>query len=90
VHSSWGQELGEFDTATWSEAKTGYGYFRVKRTDLQVVLLERAQTEGIQIHYGKRIISIQANDDGETITFSDGTGDSADLLLGCDGIHSSV
>ena len=77
--------------AFWSEAKTGYGYFRVMRTDLQNVLLQKAQKEGIQIRYGKQIVSIQAKDDeGETVRFSDGTADTADLILGCDGIHSSV
>jgi 2-polyprenyl-6-methoxyphenol hydroxylase-like FAD-dependent oxidoreductase len=91
LHSSRGAELGELDLAAWSEAKTGYGYLRVKRSDLQDVLLAKAAEEGIQVQYGMRIVSIEASDkQGEIVTFSDGTIDTADLLLGCDVIHSAV
>lgn len=90
LYSSQGKELGEIELGAWSTAKTGYGYMRVKRTDLQDVLVDSVQKEGIQIHYGKVLSAVEENESGVTVTFSDGTTDTADLLLGCDGIHSSV
>lgn len=72
--------------------KIGFGYMRTKRSDLISVLLNAAQKEDIPIHYEKSIVSIddQNNDDYVTAVFSDKTRDTADILLGCDGIHSTV
>ena len=63
---------------------------RVRRTDLQTVLLDKARQLGIPVHFDKRIVAIEERDDGIELAFSDGTRDMAQLLLGCDGIHSSV
>jgi 2-polyprenyl-6-methoxyphenol hydroxylase-like FAD-dependent oxidoreductase len=90
LHSSRGNELGEIDMSSWSEEKTGFGYLRIKRADLIDVLVDATQEKGIPIHYGKRMVAIEENDHGITVTFSDGTNDIGDLLLGCDGIHSRV
>jgi 2-polyprenyl-6-methoxyphenol hydroxylase-like FAD-dependent oxidoreductase len=90
LHSSHGTDLGEIDMVSWSEEKTGFGYLRIKRTDLIDVLTDATQKRGIPIHYGKRMSAIEENAQGVTVTFSDGTVDTGDLLLGCDGIHSKV
>lgn len=66
------------------------GYLRIKRIDLLDVLLEAAEEAKISIYYNKRIVRIEEEKDKVTATFSDGTTDAADILLGCDGIHSSV
>ncbi|KAJ5684588.1 uncharacterized protein N7477_000933 [Penicillium maclennaniae] len=52
----------------------------------------RAGTQKYQIpiHYDKKITSIDHRGDSVTVQFSDGTSDTASLLLGCDGIHSAV
>lgn len=89
VYSSNGDILGAVDVS-WGEQKTGYGGIRVKREDLQDVLLEATRKEQIPIHDAKQMVSIQEDDHGVTVTFSDGTMETADLLLGRDGIHSSV
>lgn len=90
VHSSNGTDLGEIDLASWSERKTGFGLMRIKRTDLLDVLLEATEKAGITIHYDKRLVAVEESAEGVSVTFSDGSTDTADLLLGCDGIHSSV
>ncbi|KIN05152.1 hypothetical protein OIDMADRAFT_39531 [Oidiodendron maius Zn] len=90
AYSSKGIELGEIDLWYWAREKTGYGFMRVMRTDLQNMMLDAVLKEGIQIHYGKKMVSVEENDSEVIATFSDGTKDTADLLLGCDGIHSSV
>lgn len=78
------------DLATWSKDKTGFGYVRIKRGDLMEVLLEAAEAANIEIHYGKRITSIEEKGDQVTARFEDGTDDTGDILIGCDGIHSKV
>jgi 2-polyprenyl-6-methoxyphenol hydroxylase-like FAD-dependent oxidoreductase len=83
--------LGEFDIGSWSEEKTGYSVMRVRRSDLQDVLLDAVREEGIQVHYSRQVVRIEEKDDGGiAATFSDGAIETADLLLGCDGIHSTV
>ena len=63
---------------------------RIKRTDLLGVLLDAVHEAGIALRYDKRITSITDGDGRVEVKFSDGTTDTADLLLGCDGIHSAV
>jgi 2-polyprenyl-6-methoxyphenol hydroxylase-like FAD-dependent oxidoreductase len=76
--------------AAWVKQETGYGVMRIKRTDLVNVLHKEAEEKGIFVQFGKKITSIAESDEAVTVTFADGTTDTADLLLGCDGIHSSV
>jgi 2-polyprenyl-6-methoxyphenol hydroxylase-like FAD-dependent oxidoreductase len=74
----------------WAKEQTGFGYIRIKRTDLVEVLLEAIHEAQIPVHYNKRITAVVDTGDGVKVTFSDGSSDIGDLLLGCDGIHSSV
>jgi 2-polyprenyl-6-methoxyphenol hydroxylase-like FAD-dependent oxidoreductase len=90
LHGIKGQILGQMDMTSWSRQKTGFGYLRIRRTDLMDVLYEAARRADIPIHFGKRLTHIVENDQNITVAFSDGSSDHADLLLGCDGIHSTV
>jgi 2-polyprenyl-6-methoxyphenol hydroxylase-like FAD-dependent oxidoreductase len=90
VHSSTGSDLGEINLTGWSKEKTGFGYMRIKRTDLVDILLTSVEKERIPIYYSKQLVAIKDGNQGVIVTFSDGTVDTADLLLGCDGIHSCV
>lgn len=90
VHSVKGHIIGKMDMTGWSKRKTGFGYMRIKRVELMRVLLDSAQKATIPIHYGKKLVGIEEGASGITATFSDGTSDTADILLGCDGIHSVV
>lgn len=90
VRSIEGSVLGEQDVVGWAREQTGFGLLRIKRTDLLDVLLDTVQRVGISIHYNKKLIAIEEGDEEITVHFSDGTSETADLLLGCDGIHSSV
>lgn len=72
------------------EQNGGFGYLRIKRTELLQVLLNAAEKAKIPVHFGKKITKIEENDKEVKVTFSDGTTDTADLLFGCDGIHSAV
>ena len=71
--------------------KYGYDAFRVYR---QVILdATRAMVEeaGIPVFYEKKFSRIvKEGEDGVTIAFSDGEEKKCELLIGADGIHSSV
>lgn len=90
VRSLQGNVLGEQDFVGQAAQKTGFGYVRIKRTDLLDVLLLAIRKADIPLHYNKNLIAIEENNAGVVVTFSDGTIDTADMLLGCDGIHSQV
>ncbi|BDD60393.1 hypothetical protein MAP00_005520 [Monascus purpureus] len=78
------------DYVSQARSETGFGYMRIKRTDLMDVLLDAAQKAKIPIYFNKCLTAIADEKKEVKVMFSDGTSDTADLLLGCDGIHSSV
>ncbi|KAL4990769.1 hypothetical protein BDW68DRAFT_194059 [Aspergillus falconensis] len=95
IYSLNGGQLGGLsDFAAATRAETGYGYLRIKRADVVDVLLEAVRKAGIPVHFGRKISEIEDNGGGEGagvgVRFEDGLTDSADMLMGCDGIHSAV
>jgi 2-polyprenyl-6-methoxyphenol hydroxylase-like FAD-dependent oxidoreductase len=60
------------------------------RSDLFRALADHAARQGIQTHYGKRLVSAVGGPDGVTATFADGTTATAGILIGADGIRSTV
>ncbi|KAJ5633716.1 hypothetical protein N7528_001558 [Penicillium herquei] len=82
--------LFEYDIGKVCKDATGFGVWRVLRADIIEVLLAAVQKEGIPVVFGKTLTEILETPETVKITLEDGTEDSADILLGCDGIHSSV
>jgi FAD dependent monooxygenase len=39
---------------------------------------------------GKRVVDVVDNDEGVRVELQDGTFEEGDILIGCDGVHSSV
>ncbi|GAA3721629.1 FAD-dependent oxidoreductase [Gordonia hankookensis] len=62
----------------------------VARGDLHRVLHDHAIAEGVAVEYSKRLIGVDETVHGVTARFSDGTSACADILIGCDGVKSSV
>lgn len=60
----------------------------VHRGDLQEALIQLPHP--LPVHTGKRFKSLEQDEGQVTVHFQDGTSDSAELLLACDGIHSAV
>jgi salicylate hydroxylase len=66
-----------------------YKALRITRGDaLKGVLAAVEAQENISLTCGKRTIDIKETSETVTLTFEDGESVSADLLMGCDGIHS--
>jgi salicylate hydroxylase len=66
-----------------------YKALRITRGDaLKGVLAAVEQQENISLTCGKRTTEIKETEESVTLTFEDGGSVTADLLMGCDGIHS--
>ncbi|MGW4678670.1 FAD-dependent monooxygenase [Micromonospora taraxaci] len=62
----------------------------VHRAELHRVLHDRAVAEGVTFAYGKRLVDAEQTGDGVTAHFDDGTSATADVLVGADGVRSTV
>jgi 2-polyprenyl-6-methoxyphenol hydroxylase-like FAD-dependent oxidoreductase len=60
------------------------------RADLFAAIRDGAQAQGVVIHDGKRLTRVEEHPAGVTAHFDDGTTATADLVVGADGIHSTV
>jgi 2-polyprenyl-6-methoxyphenol hydroxylase-like FAD-dependent oxidoreductase len=82
--------MGQYEHVSWSKSTTGFGYVRIRRADLMHILYEELEVAVIRIFFGKSLLEIEESNDKITAKFADNTSDTADLLLGCDGLHSAV
>lgn len=62
----------------------------VRRGALQHQLLEAARSAGVEITFGTRLVDLHHGADGVTAVFADGRTVTGDLVLGCDGVHSTT
>ncbi|POM24805.1 FAD-dependent urate hydroxylase [Actinomadura rubteroloni] len=60
------------------------------RSDLFRALHDRAVAQGVEIRHGRRLVGVEESATGITARFADGTAETADLLVGADGIRSTV
>ena len=63
----------------------------ITRAALQRALVDRAQSQGIPVRYGKRLVHIDDKPNQPVVArFSDGTTAEGDFIVGADGIGSQV
>ncbi len=62
----------------------------VGRGDLQRVLHDRAVSAGVEFHYDKRLVGVEHIGTGVVAGFTDDTTATADVLVGADGVRSTV
>ncbi|KAI1296131.1 hypothetical protein F5Y03DRAFT_297053 [Xylaria venustula] len=69
----------------------GYDGLRITRKVLIHELTEMVKEAGLEIHYGKKFTKV-VNEDANGVVYelADGTRETAQLLIGADGIHSKV
>ncbi|MER7076575.1 FAD-dependent oxidoreductase [Saccharopolyspora kobensis] len=68
----------------------GTGTQTITRAALYGALRDEAVRRGIPIEYGKRLVNAAPEGDGVTAAFADGSSAHADLLIGADGLRSTV
>ncbi|KAI0533624.1 FAD dependent oxidoreductase [Xylaria digitata] len=69
----------------------GYQALRIYRQDLLDILYTACSERNIPIHFGKRFAEVIDESDNHVVfKFTDGTTNTASLLIGSDGIHSKV
>ncbi|HEU5103389.1 MAG TPA: NAD(P)/FAD-dependent oxidoreductase [Roseiflexaceae bacterium] len=88
VESGAGRRLGEVRNG----ARAGLTEsVLIRRGSLQQLLYAAAAQRSIPIYFGKKLRAIETTgEQGVAAVFEDGTTAQADLLVGCDGIHSRV
>ncbi|SNS22767.1 2-polyprenyl-6-methoxyphenol hydroxylase [Geodermatophilus saharensis] len=62
----------------------------LRRSDLYRALHAEALRRGIEVRYGSRLTGVQDAGAGVTARFADGRTETADLLIGADGVRSTV
>ncbi|KAJ5542725.1 hypothetical protein N7535_005149 [Penicillium sp. DV-2018c] len=69
----------------------GYKGRRVMRIALSIAMLAVAErTRNIEIVFGKKVVGGKEFEDKAVLLFEDNTEAVADLIIGCDGVHSAV
>lgn len=81
------QPLSEIDLQPLFE-RVGQRPYPVARTDLQQVLLDAFGPENVQL--GMKCVAVEQDDEQVTAIFEDGYQTTGDLLVGADGVHSTV
>jgi salicylate hydroxylase len=70
------------------EAAFGFPYYQVHRADLLAMLVDTLPPE--RLHTGHRLTGFSEHGDHVDMAFDNGTQARADIVIGADGIHSSV
>ncbi|KAI8920328.1 hypothetical protein DFJ77DRAFT_238272 [Powellomyces hirtus] len=81
--------IGALDThGVESIKRWGDTQLAMRRSTLMEGMIEAAEAEGVAFHYGKELVDITESDTAVTATFSDGTTETGDFLIGADGLRS--
>lgn len=74
---------------TNSNHRNGFEYLTMERRDFLRIIHEQ-HPEKTRILTGKRVLDYEEDDCGVTVKLQDGTQERGDILVGCDGVHSTV
>src|SRR5215831_6049418 len=86
IYDGKGNRLRSYNLARFYE-EFGMGYSHIRRADLHQWLLGRA---GREVRMGVSVTSVLETEDDVRVTLSDGSVERFDLLVGADGVHSTV
>ncbi|CAN5232460.1 FAD-dependent monooxygenase [soil metagenome] len=88
LRSGTGKRLGA--SRTGDALPDGTTSHTIKRADLYRALHEEAVSRGIRVEFGRRLVSAEDTGEGVRAVFADGSVAAGDVLIGCDGVHSTV
>jgi len=83
-----GEETSRLEMAQAAQTRYGAPQLTMHRADLLAALEQAVPAD--TIHLGKRTLDVDEGPDGITVRFEDGTSRRVDVLIGADGIHSTV
>jgi len=73
------------------QARFGQPAVNMRRAMLNEMLVDKAWSSSIEVHFDKRLARIEDRADRPIVAhFTDGSGAEGDLLIGADGVHSAV
>jgi 2-polyprenyl-6-methoxyphenol hydroxylase-like FAD-dependent oxidoreductase len=85
-----GHVIGAIDRRH-DEAQFGARLQMIRRGDLHRVLTAEARNAGVQVEFGRALTEIDRTDPSSVVArFANGAQESGDILIGCDGIRSTV
>ncbi len=90
IHRHWrdGHRITAHAVGARYEELFGAPYYGLHRADLQSLLVAACGHE--RVHLGRRLTGMNDSADGVELTFSDGRATRADVVVGADGVHSTV
>jgi 2-polyprenyl-6-methoxyphenol hydroxylase-like FAD-dependent oxidoreductase len=88
LRSGTGKRLGT--TRTGQVLPDGTVSQTITRAGLYQALYRETADRGIRIEYGKRLVAAENLDDGVRAVFADGSEATAEVLIGCDGVGSTI
>ncbi|WP_037366141.1 FAD-dependent monooxygenase [Nakamurella lactea] len=83
-----GKRLGVTPTGSTRPGSTGSR--TIRRSDLYRAIHAQAADRGITIEGGRRLVAADDGPEGVCAVFDDGSTAEADILIGADGVHSTV
>jgi len=88
-HSQAGRRLGSVNRNM--KQRFGQPAVNMCRTTLNEALVDKAWSDGIGVHFEKRLARIEDRPDQPIVAhFADGSSAEGDFLIGADGVHSAV
>ncbi|KAI9026801.1 hypothetical protein DFJ74DRAFT_661892 [Hyaloraphidium curvatum] len=86
-----GRRITSWTAEPWQKA---YGMIPIgiRRSRMHELFIRAAERDGVPVHTGKKLKDIQQGGGSSPVvaTFEDGTTAEADLMVGCDGLHSQT
>jgi 6-hydroxynicotinate 3-monooxygenase len=83
-----GEILFELPLGSTGEQEYGASYITVHRSDLHAAILDKVQAGTIE--FGKRLVAVRLDGAAAHLRFGDGSEAEADLVIGADGVSSTL
>lgn len=87
-HWGGGKRIAAYEVGQGYSARFGAPYYGVHRADLQQILASACGSERLLL--GKQLVDVSPSERGHRLRFADGTDAHADVVVGADGVHSTV